>query len=136
MAARARKKAAEAAVQPTDKIVLPKPFERFPDDFPEFYRMATDMIDAKARESLLLAIARARGWMESIISGAKNTLDEIAVEEQLAERYVRRLSQLAFLSPKLVEAIDNGTAPAGLTVSCLIQLPYAWTDQQQVIGIT
>ncbi|WP_161607322.1 hypothetical protein [Methyloferula stellata] len=51
------------------------------------------------------------------------------MEEHLAERYVRRLAQLAFLSPKIVEAIENSSAPAGLTVSRLTQsIPYAWTQ--------
>jgi DNA invertase Pin-like site-specific DNA recombinase len=93
-------------------------------------------INAKTRESLLFAIARARVWMESIISGRENSLGELAGREQIAERYARRLVQLAFLSPKIVEAIDNGTAPAGLTVSRLIQsLPYAWSEQERTIGM-
>jgi hypothetical protein len=91
-------------------------------------------IDSKTRETLLLAIARAHVWMASIMAGGKH-LDEIAAEEQLAERYLRRILPLAFLSPKIITAIDNGTAPAGLIVSRPIQsLPTAWVDQERMIG--
>ncbi len=71
------------------------------------------------------------------MSGSKHTPDEIAEKERLAERHVRRRMQLAFLSPKIIEAIENGTAPAGLTVSQLTQsLPMAWTQQEEMVGLS
>ena len=43
---------------------------------------------------------------------------------------------LAFLSPKIIQAIADGTAPAGLTVTNLTQaLPHAWTAQEQMLGL-
>jgi hypothetical protein len=40
-------------------------------------------------------------------------------------------------SPKIIQAIAGGTAPAGLTVSRLTQaLPYAWTTQEQMLGLS
>ncbi len=45
--------------------------------------------------------------------------------------------QFAFLSPKIIEAIENGTAPIALTVSQLTQsLPTAWTQQAQMVGFS
>jgi hypothetical protein len=93
-------------------------------------------IDQKTREVLLLAIARSTHWMQQIISGGKSSFDDIASEVHLAERHIRRLAQLAFLSPKIIEAIENGSAPAGLTVTQLTQsIPYAWMQQEQMLGI-
>lgn len=40
---------------------------------------------------------------------------EIAGSEDLAEKYVRSLAPLAFLSPGIVEAILDGNVRAGLT---------------------
>jgi site-specific DNA recombinase len=92
-------------------------------------------IDAKSRDNLLQAIARARGWMDSIIAGKIASFDDIAAAENLAERYVRRLAVLALLSPKIVRAIAEGTAPADLTISRLTQaLPHRWSAQEQMFG--
>jgi site-specific DNA recombinase len=91
-------------------------------------------IDPRAQETLLQAIARSRSWMDAVLSGKTASFDEIAAAERLAERHVRRLVPLAFLSPKIIQAIADGTAPAGLTVSNLTQaLPHAWTAQEQML---
>jgi site-specific DNA recombinase len=48
----------------------------------------------------------------------------------------RLLAPLAFLSPRIITAIVDGTAPADLTVTGLAQaLPYAWAEQEQRIGL-
>jgi site-specific DNA recombinase len=92
-------------------------------------------IDGKTRGTLLQAIARSRGWIDAILGGKFASFDNIAAAEGLVERHVRRLAPLAFLSPKIVQAIADGTAPAGLTVSRLTDaLPTAWADQEQLIG--
>ncbi|WP_246720762.1 hypothetical protein [Methylocystis sp. H4A] len=62
--------------------------------------MDQERIVSETRETLLKAIARSRGWMEMILSGKAASFDEIASSEGLAERHVRRLAVLAFLSPK------------------------------------
>jgi hypothetical protein len=92
-------------------------------------------IDAETRESLLKAITRARSWMDAILSGEIASFDDIAVTKNLAPRYIRRLTLLAFLSPKIIRAIDDGTAPPGLTVTRLTQaLPHAWSEQEAMFG--
>jgi hypothetical protein len=46
------------------------------------------------------------------------------------------LVPLAFVSPRIVAAIVEGTAPADLTVSGLIRvLPYSWAEQERRIGL-
>jgi hypothetical protein len=52
------------------------------------------------------------------------------------ERHIRLLAPLAFLSPRIITAIVDGTAPADLTVTGLAQaLPYSWAEQEQRIGL-
>ena len=93
-------------------------------------------IDPATREALLRAIARARRWMDAILAGRIASFEDIAAAESLAERHVRRLAPLAFLSPKIIAAIAEGDAPVGVTVSRLTQaLPHAWTAQEQMLGI-
>jgi site-specific DNA recombinase len=43
---------------------------------------------------------------------------------------------LAFLSPRIIAAIVDGTAPADLTVTGLAKaLPYSWIEQEQRVGL-
>ena len=93
-------------------------------------------IDPAAREALLRAIARARGWVDAILAGRIASFEDIAAAEGLAERHVRRLAPLAFLSPRIIAAIADGDAPVGLTVSRLTHvLPHAWIAQEQMLGM-
>jgi site-specific DNA recombinase len=98
--------------------------------------MNQETIDSETREALLKAIARSRGWMETILSGKAASFDDIASSEGLAERHVRRLAVLAFLSPKVVRAIADGAALSGVTVSSLtLALPHAWAEQERLLGL-
>ena len=76
-------------------------------------------LDPAARDTLLTAIARARCWMADLVEGRVSSFEEIAQNEGKVERHIRYLAPLAYLSPRFVEAIANGTAPAGLTVTSL-----------------
>jgi hypothetical protein len=96
-----------------------------------------ETMDSQTRDALLRAIARSRGWLDSILSGKAASFDELAAAEALAERHVRFLMPLAFLSPGIVGAIANGTAPAGLTASGLARsLPHKWIDQERMFGLS
>jgi hypothetical protein len=44
---------------------------------------------------------------------------------------------LAFLSPRIIAAIVDGTAPADLTVTSLAKaLPYSWAEQEERVGLS
>jgi hypothetical protein len=84
------------------------------------------------REVLMVAIAKARRWIEH-----GHSLADIARREGKPERYVRRIARLAFVSPRIITAIMDGTSPAGLTVTAFAAgLPYSWAEQEQRIGIS
>jgi site-specific DNA recombinase len=90
-------------------------------------------IGPRERGALLDAIVRARGWMDAVMTGKTASFEDIAASEGLGVRHIRRLAPLAFLSPKIVQAIADGTAPSGLTVSCLTQaLPHSWSAQERM----
>ena len=69
------------------------------------------------RDALLTAIAKARGWIDDIRVGAIGSFAEVAEREAQGERHIRLLAPLAFLSPRIIAAIVDGTAPADLTVT-------------------
>ena len=87
---------------------------------------------------LLKAVARARRWSQDLIAGHVQSVDELAKRERLDGRSLRRLLQLGFLSPRIVEAIAAGRQPLDLTVIGLtrrIDLPLLWSAQEQVLGM-
>jgi hypothetical protein len=62
--------------------------------------------------ALLKAVGRARRWRHQIESGQRSSIAEIARNERIAPRYIRDLMPLAFLSPKIVQAMSKaGSRP-------------------------
>jgi site-specific DNA recombinase len=97
---------------------------------------AKSNLDPETIETLLTAIAKARAWMNDIAEGRVESFDDIALAENKVERHVRFLAPLAFVSPRIIDAIASGSAPADLTVSTLARtLPHRWTDQEIKFGI-
>jgi AraC-like DNA-binding protein len=92
----------------------------------------------RADSALLKAVARARQWSEDLLMGRAKSVAKIAEREGVSDRYVRRLTRLAFLAPQIVEAIVAGNQPPELTAEALaerIDLPLLWTAQEQAVGI-
>ena len=88
------------------------------------------------RDALLIAIAKARAWVEDLAHGRAASFAAIARREGKAERHVRLLAPLAFVSPRIVAAILDGTAPERLTASALARaLPWLWAEQERQVGI-
>jgi site-specific DNA recombinase len=80
------------------------------------------------RDLLLKAIARARAWIEDLAEGRVASFDEIAKREGKGERYIRLLTPLAFVSPRVITDIaDRVFSP--ITVTELARaIPYAWSS--------
>jgi len=92
-------------------------------------------IKASRREALLIAIAKARQWIDDLAHGRAASFAVIARREGKAERHIRLLAPLAFVSPRIVSALLDGTAPADLTLTKLARgLPYCWAEQEQRAG--
>jgi len=97
---------------------------------------AKSNLDPATIETLLTAIARARAWMNDLAEGRVESFEEIAQRENKVERHIRYLAPLAFVSPRIVEAIANGSAPADLTVSSLARtLPHSWAGQEKNLSV-
>ena len=88
------------------------------------------------RESLLMAIAKARRWVDELATGRAGSLAALAGREGKVERHVRLLLPLAFVSPRIVSGLLEGTAPAGLTITALARaLPWSWDEQERRLGL-
>jgi site-specific DNA recombinase len=73
------------------------------------------------------ATAKARSWIDDLVSGRIRTFAEIAERESKVERHIRLLAPLAFIPPRTLAAIIDGTGPHDATVTALAQsIPYRW----------
>jgi len=90
---------------------------------------------ARCDPALVKAIARGRSWFEELGTGRARSLQELAKRDGISRRYIRRLVGLAFLSPRLVEAILQGQQPVELTATRLteLDLPLDWAEQHRLL---
>ena len=96
----------------------------------------SDMMTDETRDTLLAAIVRSRNWLDDIMTERLSSFEQIAENKKLAERHVRFLAPLAYLSPRILDSIAEGRAPADLTVSRLTRkLPMSWKDQERQLGL-
>ena len=65
-------------------------------------------LTARVDLPLLNATARAYRWSNDLLAGRTQSIGEIARREHLTSRHVRRVMRLAFLAPRIVEAIAEG----------------------------
>ena len=88
------------------------------------------------REALLMAIAKARNWVDELANGRVGSFAVLARREGKVERHIRLLVPLAFVSPRIVSGLLDGTAPAGLTITALARaLPWSWAEQERRLGL-
>ncbi|MGO9055958.1 MAG: hypothetical protein ACLQU2_01005 [Candidatus Binataceae bacterium] len=84
----------------------------------------------------IAATARAYRWSNDLLAGRTRSIGDIARREHLTSRHVRRVMRLAFLAPRIVEAIAEGRQSAELSTIAMtqrIELPPLWSAQQQAL---
>jgi site-specific DNA recombinase len=91
-------------------------------------------IRAESRARLVEGIAKARLWLDQLVSGKIEGTREIARREHRTERSVRMTLGLAFLSPAIVKAAVDGTLPRGCGVAQCLDLPNAWSEQRHLLS--
>jgi site-specific DNA recombinase len=88
---------------------------------------------------LIKAIASGHRWFDDLATGKHRSLEDLAKANQTDVRYAARHLPLAFLAPRIVRAILDGTQPVELTAWDLlntIELPLLWTEQERRLGHT
>jgi site-specific DNA recombinase len=90
------------------------------------------VMSRETRDALLTAIGKARVWIDDLAKGRAASFAEIAQREGKVERHIRFLAPLAFVSPGLITAIIDGSAPVDITATELAKsLPYSWAEQRR-----
>lgn len=89
--------------------------------------------EAETRPSLIKLVVRARDWWEQLTSGGTDR-ETLARQAGVIPSYVSRVVRLAFLSPKVVEAILSGRHPADLDRGKLLApgFPASWNEQERM----
>jgi hypothetical protein len=93
----------------------------------------TTRIERRAR--LVSAIARARRWLDEIVSGSVTDVQQIAARQKCSARQVNLTISLAFLAPDLVTAAVEGRLPRGIGVERLRDAPAEWSRQFETLGL-
>jgi hypothetical protein len=86
------------------------------------------------RDLLLTAIAKARAWIEDLADGRAASFAEIAERERKAERHVRSLVSLAFVSPRIIAAIVDGLMPISAIMDLAKASRFNWRGQERQIA--
>ena len=92
-------------------------------------------IRSETRATLVASIARARRWLNELVSGSTATAESIAKREGCNIRKVNMTTSLAFLAPDLVKAAIEGRLPRGMGVARLVDMPVEWSRQRQLLGL-
>jgi len=90
-------------------------------------------------QPLLKAVGRSRKWVDELMAGQIQSVDDLARREKLDGRSVRRLLGLGFLSPRIVEAITEGRQPPEMTVIALsrrLDLSPLWGAQEKLLRVS
>jgi site-specific DNA recombinase len=78
------------------------------------------------RDALLLAIAKARAWIADLTEGRASSLADITKREGKVERHIRLLTPLAFVSPRTISDIINGSSPYIGVIELAKTVTYSW----------
>ncbi len=82
--------------------------------------------------TMVKVIARAFRWQRLLYNGTYATIEDLAIAEKINPSYISRILRLAFLSPKVVQAILDGKQPARLTLKdLLLPHPVEWPAQER-----
>ena len=85
-------------------------------------------------QTLIRGLRNAHAWSDALRSG--EPLKDRAQRAGHSERYIRRITSLISLAPRLQAAILDGTQPAHLNLETLVRgnIPLDWTHQDRLFG--
>jgi DNA invertase Pin-like site-specific DNA recombinase len=106
------------------------------------FREAKLRIDAEREgrqpdPTLLQLLAAAFEVRQLVLGNPALSINQLASREGRCRKQLGKLFRLSWLSPRMVEAIVDGTQPGSLTRSRLLgaDLPNDWSEQEQLLGL-
>ncbi|GGD63537.1 recombinase family protein [Erythrobacter arachoides] len=99
-------------------------------------RIDSDASVSRTSKDLLVLIADAMAAQQLVIASPELSLAQLAKRERRCRTQLARLLRLSWLSPRVVDAIADGTHPKGLTRRALLicDMPIEWSDQEREFG--
>ena len=106
------------------------------------FREARLRIDAEAAADrstgdLLELVADAKETQRLVLASPELSLNQLAKREGRCRTQLARLLRLSWMSPKIIDAIAEGSQPKGLTRRSLLisDMPIDWAEQERLFGI-
>jgi hypothetical protein len=79
---------------------------------------------------VLRAIARAWKWRRQLESGTVSTIQDIAVAENVSDRFIGRMIRLAYLSPDVLEhLVVRRDLPSVSVIDLIKAVNLPWSEQ-------
>jgi site-specific DNA recombinase len=88
-----------------------------------------------ARLVLIEALRKSHRWLDELLANSHLTIEAIGSREDKSGRSIGITLSLAFLAPEIVKAAIEGRLPRGFGLTRLVDLPVAWTDQWDALGL-
>lgn len=84
---------------------------------------------------MIRALRNANDWVAQM--KAESSIKDIADATFVSESYITRIVPMAFLSPRIQQAILTGSQPADLTLDTIARskIPMDWQAQERFFGI-
>ena len=89
----------------------------------------------ESRDVVLTAIAKARTWIDDLVEGRVASFADIAKQEGRVERHIRLLAPLAFISPRIVSGIAEGSMPDLKVTDLAKAASQSWARQDDWINL-
>lgn len=99
-------------------------------------RIDSSRIEASAANELLALIVDAMAAQRLVLASPELSLAQLAKREGRCRTQLARLLRLSRMSPRIVDAIADGTQPKGLTRRTLLicDMPIDWAEQERQFG--
>jgi len=97
-------------------------------------KLASGVTTSEPDHILIRAIAQAHEWLEEIKQGT--SFSAIAQKHDWTDAMIRQRIKLAFLSPRIVQAILEGRQPSHIHLTHLLKTPLSndWSEQENQLG--
>ena len=91
----------------------------------------------KASNDLLELVAEAMDAQRLVLASPELSLNQLGKREGRCRTHLARLLRIAWLSPRIIEAIATGTQPGRLNRKTLLttEIPLCWAEQEQLFGL-
>ena len=99
-------------------------------------RIDSDATETRASTDLLALMANAMDAQRLVLASPELSLAQLAKREGRCRTQLARLLRLSWMSPKIIDAITDGTQPKGLTRRALLicDMPIDWAEQERQFG--